>query len=400
MVRLLVCGGGNGAHVLAGLASSNQDIEVRVLTLFGDESKRWTSKMAETGFKVRVYEHGSVKEEIKGLPKFVTNDTALAAADVDVIVITVPAFAHAGYLKALKPYMKSSMILAALPGQSGFEFEVKGLWGDVAKDVNIISFETLPWACRIVEFGHMAEVLGCKEKIMGSINPGKSKEGADLTATLQKSMGEKPELVTYGHIIGMSLMGVNGYIHPCIMYGQWNDWDGKPLKEKPLFYHGVSQEGAQILSDVSDEIMAIAKAITKQFPQVDLSNVQHVHDWYKKCYPKEIKDNSTLYSCLRTNNAYNGLTHPTVQDANGMFSVDYKYRYLTEDIPYGLAVIKGIAVVVGLNTPATDKILLWAQKCMGKEYLIDGKFCGKDIKETRSPQAYGISSIKDMLDLN
>ncbi len=56
MVKALICGGGNGAHVMAGIAASQPDVEARVITLFADEAERWTANMvAAGGFKASIF---------------------------------------------------------------------------------------------------------------------------------------------------------------------------------------------------------------------------------------------------------------------------------------------------------------------------------------------------------
>ena len=134
----------------------------------------------------------------------------------------------------------------------------------------------------------------------------------DATAMLQSTLGAKPELIVNGHLLGMTLMGTNAYIHPSIMFGRWNDWDGIPFDEPPLFYNGLNQEGAATLSGVSDEVLATAKKLMKMHPDVNLNNVCHIFDWYLRCYGKDIADKSNLYNAIRTNGSYQGLTHPTV----------------------------------------------------------------------------------------
>ena len=57
-------------------------------------------------------------------------------------------------------------------------------------------------------------------------------------------------------------------------------------------------------------------------------------------------------------------------------------RYFTEDIPYGLILIKSYAVKYNVSTPKIDSIILWAQENMGKKYLIDGELNGENIDET------------------
>ena len=64
---------------------------------------------------------------------------------------------------------------------------------------------------------------------------------------------------------------------------------------------------------------------------------------------------------------------------------------MTEDIPYGLVVIRGIAEIVGVETPNIDKVLLWSQEKMGKEYLVNSKIQGKDVEKSRAPQRNGLT---------
>ena len=46
------------------------------------------------------------------------------------------------------------------------------------------------------------------------------------------------------------------------------------------------------------------------------------------------------------------------------------------------------------------QVLTWAQGIMGKEYLVDGKFTGKDVSSTRAPQKYGLNTVDQVLGLS
>ena len=326
-----------------------------------------------------------------------TKDPAKAVPGCDIIILAVPAFAHQGYFDALKPYITPGVIVVGLPGNAGFEFAVRGSWGDLAKQCTIMSFESLPWAARIKEFGRCAEVLGTKGTLMGAVRIGDPAPPSDPTAMLQNILGPLPKLTTTGHLLGITLMGLNAYIHPSIMYGRWHNWDGKSMAEAPLFYNGLDEYSADIMSGASDEIIAIAKGIMQQKTDVDLNNVSHIYQWYLRAYSEDIDNKENLYQAIRTNHAYEGLTHPMKSTADGKLVPNFEYRYLTEDIPYGLVVMKGIAEVAQVATPVIDRMILWAQEKMGKEYMVDGKISGKHVPETRSPQRYGLTTLETML---
>ena len=79
------------------------------------------------------------------------------------------------------------------------------------------------------------------------------------------------------------------------------------------------------------------------------------------------------------------------------FIPDFQSRYFTEDIPYGLLIIKSVAAITGTATPVIDTVITWAQEMMHKEYIVGGKLVGKDIAETPIPQNAGIVTTAELV---
>ena len=76
---------------------------------------------------------------------------------------------------------------------------------------------------------------------------------------------------------------------------------------------------------------------------------------------------------------------------------DYQSRYLSEDVPYGLLVVRGIAELADLPTPIIDEVIVWAQAKMGREYLVDGKLQGCNVNTSRAPQCYAFRSLDEIV---
>jgi hypothetical protein len=76
------------------------------------------------------------------------------------------------------------------------------------------------------------------------------------------------------------------------------------------------------------------------------------------------------------------------------------HRYLNEDLPCGLLVQKGVALLAGVPTPVMDKVIEWCQDKMQKEFLIHGELVGKDVAMTRTPQRYGWFDLDTFLNDN
>ena len=201
-----------------------------------------------------------------------------------------------------------------------------------------------------------------------------------------------------GGFIGVGLSNMTQVIHPCVMYDNFKDWDGKtPYETEPLFYQGMTDAAADNMQRVSDEIKKIREVLEKESPGLDLSVVHHVWDWTMRAYARYITDDSTLRSRFATNKAYVGLTCPMTPLPDGGFVPDFQARYLTEDIPCNLVPVKGIALLAGVETPTIDLLIQWAQKAIEKEYVVDGKLAGKDMNETFAPQRFGLTSLQAIL---
>lgn len=387
---LLVCGGGNGAHTIAGLAG-RCGIKVRWMSLFADEAERIDKAMGSAGLDV--IKDGKVVSNCR--PDYIGNDPAKAVPGATLIVFSMPAFAHAQYFNAIKPHLEPNAVVAGVPGQFGYQFQAAKILEGCS--FSLLCFETMPWACRIAEFGKKVEILGDKDSISSSFNPGTRDPACpDAVSMMQALLGEFPVIDLADNYLEVNLFTI---VHPPILYGQWKDWDGKPVAEKPLFYQGLNELGANMLSKVSDELLAIGAAIQAKAPHLDMSGVLHIFDWYKKAYPNDIDDWSSLQAAMRCCKSYRGLRHAMKEAEGGGYVPDWKYRYLTEDLPYSYAITKGIAELAGVSTPAIDEVLLWGQEKMGKSFLVDGKLNGADIGSTRAPQAYGLNSLQALIDL-
>ena len=397
-MRVLICGTGSGAHALAGITSRKPEIDVRVFALRADKADRWRAAQDESPLKVVVAEEWGLQSSFEATSILITTDPGEAAAGCDIIILAAPAFLHREYLVSLRPYLERGCTVVGLPGQTGFEFEAMKTLGHRIDDCVILNFESLPWVCRLIEFGRSVRICGIKDRLVGASRGDTTvAHCGNPLASLQHLLGEPPTLSISGHLLGISLRSPNACSHPAIMYGCWNGWSGDPLERPPLFYHGVDEFTASLLAEVCDEVLRTSTRIMAEYPEVDLSNVIPMYEWDLCCYGKHIKDKTNLMTALRTNSIYAGMTHPMVQTDDGRYVPDFNHRFLTEDVPFGLVVIRGIAEIAGVATPHIDTVLTWCQQVMGKQYLVGSRLIGKDLLETRCPQRYGFTTIAQLL---
>lgn len=401
--KVLLCGGGNAIHVLTSYIGSKDNCEVNILSLFPGEADRLRDNipMMEEG------KNGGIKcindlgqGDIYGKPNVISNDPSIVATNVDVIILALPSFTHQMYLEALKPYIKPGCTVGSMPGEGGFDLCCRHVLGDeLVTQINIYALETLPWACRIVEYGRTVEVLGTKQEIDIVIRPAFDKGASSSTSKeqvlelFQNLIGRLPKLVPACNFLAVTLMNINSVWHPTISYCYYHDKDVTvPMDEPPLFYQGATEFTGEKLDLVSNEVLNLGKVLKEKYPTLDLSSLYHVRDWMLRSYGDDIGDKTNIYTMLISNKGYRGLTHPTREvqvDGKTKYLPNFKYRYFSEDIPCGLIVTRGIAELAGVATPHMDDVIMWCQSVMDKEYLVNGKLVGKDLNSTRCPQQYG-----------
>eukprot|EP01083_Nonionella_stella_P207930 754924_1 len=266
--KIVVCGGGNAAHIFTTLASSNPNNEVHLLSLYKTEANDFRQQLNTTVNKQITIDKTQEKIQIKAAPFNITNNPK-CLSNSDIVIISLPAFAHNQYLNAIKthikPHKNKKCLISVFPGASGLECEWQSIFGAKNNYFVLLSCITLPWACRILKFGQNVEILGTKNQIEVCIkksdNNNSNKKYIEMITDI---IGLPPKIVDNGHILNMSLSAINAITHPPIMYAQWKDYKkGKILKKKPLFYQGITKQGAALLSTLSDEVINIIKCVEK-----------------------------------------------------------------------------------------------------------------------------------------
>lgn len=393
--RILICGSGNTAHVLAGLLSADPACEVRLYTQNAAKAALWRDALAAGGLAVTHGINGHAREVARAGRLLVSDDPAIARG-CDVVFTAVTAFVLGDYLARLAPHLEEGAVLVGFPGQGGFECEVaRSLAG---RRLVAINFDSAPWACRVLRFGRAVQICGAKSYLTGALHGDASRARlADPFGFIRRLVGPRTRVVESRSLLAITLMSVNAYSHPPIMYGAWKDWDGRPLSQAPSFYHGVSRETAALMTRMSDEVLAIRDRIAARFPQEDLSTVIPMLAWDRLAYATEIADASTQFSALRTNRAYGTMTHPMVRAGAAGWVPDFHNRFLSEDVPYGLVPIRGLAELAEVETPCIDEVLRWSQAKLQRSYLDGARLAGADLGATSCPQRYGFRSLDAIL---
>ena len=213
-----------------------------------------------------------------------------------------------------------------------------------------------------MSLGDMVSVLGTKREMDMVVTPKSKRE--EVVKVLQDILGQYPALHDDGSVAFLSLSMLN-FWHPAMyvltpfkfvdsqhlgvfltfhlfsfmssMYAQFHNWDEKtPFAEKPLFYTGITDEGADLLSKISEEVQETRRLLEKQYPGLSLEYTRPTEEWFVKAYKNTIVESESFGAMIRSNKPYQGLTHPMKQ-VDGGFVPDFKHRYMSEGISFSFS---------------------------------------------------------------
>lgn len=391
---ITVCGGGNGAHALIGTSLlGDERLNVRVYLPLEDERAPFEEALSSRStFDVRI---GADTYRVASRRIHVTADAEEAACS-PFIAMVVPAFAHQPILSQIASFLTEDHVLAVLPARSGFEYQARiVLNAEESVRTCFVGFQTLPWACRTHRFGQSVTIYGTKRSVGAASMP----RGRILGIADTLARWLDVPVVPYGSMLELSLANTGQLIHPGIMYACFAgrlDEVFATEADVPVFYGSVNERAADTLSRMSDEVLAIKEAVESGRSSFPLPKVVHLSRWLLKAYGPAIEDNSSLARMFQTNQGYRALTVPVTPTDDG-YRVDVHTRYLTEDLPFGLVVVKGIASIIGISTPTIDQVITHTSRWVGKEYLVGKELAGRDVPATRAPQRYGIHEIDGLL---
>lgn len=306
----------------------------------------------------------------------VTDDMKEAISEADIVFCTVPSNVVPKIIEEINMNIKENAYLVYTPGTGGKEYISKA---NIKKNITIVGLQRVHSIARLKEKGKSVYMLGKKNQIFISTIPNyKSKE---VSKMIEKLFNIPCTYVN--NYLAVTLTPSNPILHTSRLYSIFH------LKEQfdkeVLFYEDWDEESARILFKCDEELMKICSAMNK----LNLEEVVSLKEYY------ESKTEKDFVNKMKSIGAFKGIKTPMIRIKDKYFP-DYTSRYFTEDFPYGLLIIKGVAEICNIETPMIDCIIEWVQTKLKKEYILNGKLTGKDILETGIPMNYGINTVEDI----
>jgi len=365
--NVCIVGGGAAGHLLAGLCGANAGLRVSVLTRRPEE---WQQEITVLNLEGGCYTKGKLHR--------VSSDASIVA-DADVVILCLPAFARPQVLGQVAPHLRHGAIIGSLPGTGGFDWMAHTLLPVKEKDLVIFGSQRLPFVCRVVQYGDSVRLHGNKANAPVAVIP--AAQAKEVCSLLGGIVGVP--CLPLSTFLEVSLTPSNPILHPSRMYGAFEGFENHIFENRLLFYEEWDEKSIQILQAMDDEVQQICKVL-------GCTQVLPLHQSYPAIYGAD--PDTTLLAMIRGNPSYKGVYTPMEQHQGGWVA-DFQSRYLTEDVPFGLVLLCVLADICSSPCPMLHKVLLWCQKVIGKEYLVDSALVGKDMSEVWGPGQCGLRDI-------
>jgi opine dehydrogenase len=359
-MRVCLVGGGNIAHAL--IADADFDY-VSLLT----------SKPCKFDNEIVGFSDG---KDFKGKIDLSTSNPEVAIFNVDVIIITTPSFLYGEVLDRIYRYVKNDMWLGSIHATGAFDWMVRKVMPHHQK---LFGFQRTPYVSRIDVYGKFVSFN--KKKLIKVYSSLSVEHSRSFVEELSNSFDI--EIIQLNSFLEITLSNSNPLLHPTRLYSIFNNICR--YHKDSLFYGDWDNDSSKVLVECDRELQLIAEKIP-----VDLSNITSILDHY---------DSDDICQLTKKIVSIQSWSDIKIEfDKNSLnLTPDTTSRYFLEDVAFGLVPIKGVAQIVGLDTPCIDRVLLWCQQIMKKNFINNGMLNGIDIKETCAPQNFNIRTVSSLI---
>jgi opine dehydrogenase len=326
MKTVAVLGGGNGAHAAAADLTL-KGFAVNMFSLFPQEL-------------APIRQQGGIRLEDDAGERLVPihrtcENIADAIAGVETILVAVPALAHAAYAQACAPHLQGGQTVILNPGSTGGALAFRKSLKDsgARTDVSLGETNTLTYICRLT--GPAKVKITVRTKTQFACFPGKE-TGKHIKAFEEMFPGTKQR----ESVLQTSLTNFNAVMHApgMILNAGWIEF----TKGNFSYYcEGTTPAVAKVIDQIDKERIALCQ-------KVNYSTERFLEFFYKA--------GSTSERAFKSGSVYMGLQE---SEPNRFIRApeNLKYRYLTEDVPYGIVPMAYLGKMLSVSTPTINALI-------------------------------------------
>ena len=337
----------------------------------GHGGSAMAAHLALKGFDVNLYnrsderlipirERGSIEllspglddvETGQGPIALATTDAGEALADADIVMVVVPATAHAFIAEACAPHLRDGQIVVLNPGRTGGALEFRHIIAEAGctADVLIAEAQTFIYASRATQPAQV-RIFSVKNNVPVAAIP--SYRTNEVVQALRVAY---PQFVPGDNVLKTSLNNVGVIFHPTVMVmntGRVEDTHG----DFQYYLQGITPAVAGVLEVMDRERVRIGDALGV--------GVMSAKNWLFIAYSSAGDD---LYDAIAGNPGYKGIMAPAT----------VVQRYLLEDVPTGLVPMISLGEMLGVETPTMGAVAHLGSCLVGRDLTAEGRTADK-----------------------
>lgn len=359
---IAILGGGNTAFASAARLS----LDGHKVTLCELPDFRDSIAAIEQSKVIRLTENGATRSAHL---HEVTTDLASALKGSDLILVMVPAYAHLAFARACAPHLRPQHTVVLMPGTLGALQWAHVLSKHGQNEVTIAEVDTSPYVCR--KTGPDAAIVwGAVTGLGLGVFPADETEAA-----VEKLVPLFPGITPYSDVMECGLSSLNPVIHPAGVLMN----AGRIERSRGEFYfyeEGVTPSVASVVMSVDHERRKIGERLGYRLTAVNEA-------FHRAGFGPE----GDLWATINGSRMLTQLRAPGSMDN----------RWLTEDMPYGIATWSLLGTAFGIETPVMRAIVEIGSVVAGFDAwekarnLVDLGIDGLDVDDLKRYLRRGIS---------
>jgi opine dehydrogenase len=342
--RVAVLGGGNGSHAMAA------DLALKGLEVNICEAPEFRDAFATTLKRQEITLIDAEGVEKTAKLALATTDFAKALKGVDYIMLPIPTTGQERFFGAIIPHLEDGQTVVGWPGNYGSLYLARLLKEKgIKKDITIAEAHTLPWGCRLEAPGRIRIFVDAWKLLLAALP---SRE----TARVVKDIKDYYPVAGGSSVLETSLNNLNPIVHPVGTLLNAGAVDSRK-DDFHLYRDGTTSSIARAIKAVFAEVSRVGEAVgvkMLEYPEEVFYLKSTIMSYYFKA-PEDMEG--------------------TVAHISGPASMTS--RYITEDIPYGLVPVAGLACSYGVDIPIIDATICLASVINGADYYETGRSLGE-----------------------
>ena len=337
--QITVIGAGNGGKAMAAhLAIMGAEI-----TLYNRTWKHIEAINKRGGISLRGEE--TVKDF--GKINLMTSNLEEAVKASKIIMVVVPAFAHAEIARKVSPFLEDDQIIVLNPGRTFGAFEFRKILSETGCKANVIIAETQTFIYASRSEGPaQALIHRIKDAVPLAAFP------ADGTQKVLEALEPYyPQFIDGKTVLHTGLDNIGAIFHPTITLHNAG-WIEATAGEFQFYIDGVTPSIAKVMEAIDRERVSIGTALGIK--------LMSAMEWLKMAYDVKGED---LFETIQTQEGYRGIKAPA----------NINHRYINEDIPMSLVPMASLGNMLGIRVRGMESIIRLACIIRNKNYWQIGR---------------------------